>query len=791
MIVKGTQDEAKLLDNCLKNISKHVDGIFLDINARKGQKIHPSVIQVAQKYKTDYKQTVWTGNFVKARNDNFSRVPEEYTHIIWLDSDDTVEKPEKIREVCVVMASQTHGLLAKYNYEYDNHKNVTTALWVVRVVRNNNSFAWKASFADGEETVHETLVEKRKVHKVATEDFVIIHNSTDERRDQSLERNIRLLEGMLMRTAKNPDPRILYYLATHYVDAGKLQRSQELFEWYLKLSGWAEERSEAYTYLGMIYDAKQQYDAARGCYLRAVAENPDNPSPYVELGDLEMKDKLFEKAASWLEMAVKKKPNPYSTVLRPLESTYRAYKLLSQVYANIGGKSLQKARKWLTEAQKLRPFDPELEEAQKILDELVEVRDLTKATNTILNKLRTEEETDKIESFTSSLPTVMQDNPLVVSARNYYRKPVKHQKNSIAILCGWGPLGNWGPKSLEKGIGGSEEAVIRISRELMKLGYHVTIYGTPGEEHGTHWAIQGKGSVRWLHYWEFNRKDEFDIFISWRNPELFDEPIKARKSYLWLHDVMDKEEFIDARLNNLDRIIFVSQYHRDLYPFIPEDKCFVSGNGITPEDFETLDGKFKRDPHRIVYMSSHVRGLQLIYEVWDDVKKAVPDAKLDVYYGWGSYDSVNRNNPERMAWKDTMIKYEQELKDVTDHGKIGHQQIVEEIFKSGVWAYPCPFPEVYCITAVKAQAGGAVPVSSNFAALKETVKYGTILDMKAQDENTPVGQWDKEELDKFKEALIDMLKHPEKQESIRKEMMEWARTQSWAMRAKEWIGDFE
>ena len=53
---------------------------------------------------------------------------------------------------------------------------------------------------------------------------------------------------------------------------------------------------------------------------------------------------------------------------------------------------------------------------------------------------------------------------------------------------------------------------------------------------------------------------------------------------------MDKEEFIDERLENLDRIIFVSQYHRDLYPFIPEDKCFVSGNGITPEDFEELDG---------------------------------------------------------------------------------------------------------------------------------------------------------------------------------------------------------
>jgi hypothetical protein len=143
-----------------------------------------------------------------------------------------------------------------------------------------------------------------------------------------------------------------------------------------------------------------------------------------------------------------------------------------------------------------------------------------------------------------------------------------------------------------------------------------------------------------------------------------------------------------------------------------------------------------------------------------------------------------------MAWKEKMLQWEKELDGVTDHGKIGHKQIAEEIFKSGVWAYPCPFPEVYCITAVKAQAGGAVPVSSNFAALKETVQFGEILTMKAQNEKTPVGQWDKEELEKFKVALIKVLKDPDYQESIRPQMMTWARTQSWANTAICWDKEF-
>jgi len=793
LIVKGTKDEAPLLDKCLSNLKKHVDAFYLDINAPKGQKPAKEVLDVAKKYKANVAQTVWTGDFVGARNANFARVPQEFDFILWVDSDDTIENPEKIREVCAITPENIDGIYIKYDYAHDEYDNVTVSHWVARVVRNNNSFAWKSSFSDSEVTVHETLNERRKVGKVMNDEFWVKHHADEERRDRSLIRNIKILEEMLNKSESNPDPRILYYLATHYVDANKLLQAKELLEWYLKLSGWAEERSQAYVYLGMIYDAMQDLDKARGCYMRAVAESPNDPNPYVELGELEMRDKLWQKAVYWLEMAVAKKLDPMASVTRPMDSTYRAYKALSQSYANIGGKSLQKAQKWLTEALKLRPFDPELHEAQKILDQVVEIRDLTKATNQLIKLFKDEGETEKIVPFLGALPTKLQDNPLVTSARNYYRESEVWPDKSVVILCGWGPLGNWGPRSLEGGLGGSEEAVIRLSRELAAKGYAVTVFGTPGEESGKDVSFIGgrAKTVQYKHYWEFNSKDQFDVFISWRSPEQFDKKINARKSYLWLHDVMDKEEFIPERINNLDRIIFVSQYHRDLYPFIPEEKCFVSGNGISPEEFEALDGKFKRDPHRVIYMSSHVRGLQLIYEVWADVKKEVPDATLDIYYGWGSYDSVNKNNPERMAWKEVMLQKEKELDGVTDHGKIGHKQINEEIFKSGVWAYPCPFPEVYCITAVKAQAGGAVPVSSNFAALKETVQFGEILDMKAQDEKTPVGQWDKAELEKFKVALIKVLKDPEYQESIRPEMQKWARTQSWGATASKWIEDFQ
>lgn len=785
MIVRGSDDEAALLDKCLESVKGHVDAIFIDVNAPEGQKPSKKVIAVAKKHGADVKETVWEGNFVKARSNNFARVPKDYNFIVWLDSDDTVENPEKMKEVCAIVSNDVSGIYIEYEYAHDEYGNVTVSHYPSRIIRNNGTFKWQSSFEDADVTVHETLNQIRNVGKVMNDEFKVIHHSNEERRDASLVRNIKLLEGMLKRQAKKPDPRILFYLATHYVDAGLWARAEELFTTYLTMSGWGEERSQAWVYLGDIWKAKGDRAKARGCYMKALAENPTDPSPLVELGELEIADQMFEKAIEWLTMAADKKQKDTVIVTRPMETTYRTYKLLADAYSNTGAKGLKTASKWLTKALKLRPFDPELQEARTRLDEILRIRDLNEAVLKIVNEMREGDEVDKIVGLVDHLPYELQESPLIHGIRNQFTKPRKWKKNSIAIICGTSALGAWGPWSLRQGIGGSEEAVIQLSKELTKLGWDVTVYAIPGRRVGDH------DGVHWRHYWEANTKDEYDVVIGWRDPSLFDKQFKARKKYLWLHDVVDEEEMTEERIANLDGVIFVSQYHRELFPMVPEDKAFASGNGIAPEDFEALDGKIERNPHKVIYMSAHERGQELLQVIWNDVVKEVPDAELHCYYGWKGYDHVNRDNPERMGWKQQLIEGQKRLKSFYDHGKVGHQKIVEECFSAGIWAYPCPFPEVYCITAVKAQAGGAYPVTSDYAALKETVKYGTRLPMKEADSKSHVGSWTRDELEKYKEALIDALKHSEKANEIRTEMMAWAReNMSWAATAKSWSERF-
>ena len=282
-----------------------------------------------------------------------------------------------------------------------------------------------------------------------------------------------------------------------------------------------------------------------------------------------------------------------------------------------------------------------------------------------------------------------------------------------------------------------------------------------------------------------NAEDTFDVLISWRAAHFFDYEFKARKRYLWLHDIVPKEEFTPERIKNFDRAIFVSQYHADRPEFvmIPDSKKFVSSNGITPSDFTKYDNKFQRDPHRMLYMSANERGLRILYQIWPDIKKAVPDATLDVYYGWESFDAINRDNPQLMYWKASMQDQANKLQGVTERGRVGQDEINQEIFKSGILAYPCTFPEVSCITLMKAQAGGAIPVTSDFAVMTDTADFG---------EQVPMNQFEDKDIERYKKTLISWLKFPNKQDYIRQNMMEESRLRfDWKSVAEKWSNELD
>lgn len=215
---------------------------------------------------------------------------------------------------------------------------------------------------------------------------------------------------------------------------------------------------------------------------------------------------------------------------------------------------------------------------------------------------------------------------------------------------------------------------------------------------------------------------------------------------------------------------------------IPGDKyesdLHYSGYGIVVVG---KDEPIVKDPHLIVFGSSYDRGLEHLLKMWPEIRKAVPDARLRVFYGWNLFDVAYHDNPERMAWKEKMNKL-MEQEGITHIGRIGHQAVKKEFEMAGIWAYPAHFAEISCITAMKAQAYGAVPCVINYAALKETVKFGVKVDGDIYDQETK---------NLYCDALIGLLNDPKYQDEVRKEMIPWAQENfKWQKVAIQWNEEF-
>lgn len=188
------------------------------------------------------------------------------------------------------------------------------------------------------------------------------------------------------------------------------------------------------------------------------------------------------------------------------------------------------------------------------------------------------------------------------------------------------------------------------------------------------------------------------------------------------------------------------------------------------------------NPLKVIYTSSYDRGLEHLLKIWPAVKEAVPEAELHIYYGWTLWDKFYKDNPSSMAWK-AKIERGMEYDGVTHHGRVSQEEINKAMSECGIWAYPTHFGEINCITAMKAQALGCVPVTMNYAALETTVQHGIKIDGDIYDDETR---------EEFTKELISLLQDPKRQEEIRAEMVPWANEKfTWKKVAASWDEEFK
>ncbi len=576
LIVKD-DSEADKLRNCLNSFAKHVDKIFITST----KKPYTQIKEIANEYGATWSWFEWVKDFSKARNFCFSQVPEEYDWIFWCDTDDVVVGAENFK-VAIQRAEELNikAIFARYLYQVEidpktgEIKQILIEHLRERLIRNDNSFEWVAP-------IHETLIEKVPVGKTDFNDFMVVHLTTEPEMYQSMYRNIEILEEEVMRNPQ--DPRPIYYLAKAYFDTrepmilyerageGVDSITMELLKDYQRKSGWAEERAQCWEYMSMIHRERNEFKQAITCLMEALYDAPVFTSIYIQLALCYVVQRDWVKALHWVKIAGQVEIPKTTLVINPRDYKAMILEALFHIYVNTG--KLEECEKVCQGLVEVAPNDLNFQRLKDVQD-VRRRNDLAHWTVKLANHLNSTNQIPQLKALINSIPVEIANEPVLVDLRNQFSPPLEWANDSIVIYCG-PHFEKWSPKSASTGIGGSEEAVIYLSQELAKLGWKVTIFGDPQEDAGEY------AGVSYRPHYEINWNDRFNILISWRQIGLFDVPnLKAKKAYLWNHDLQNPMEYKPERLEKIDKVMFLSKFHRDNVPQLDEAKVMYTGNGL-------------------------------------------------------------------------------------------------------------------------------------------------------------------------------------------------------------------
>lgn len=759
LICRPTEDEGKLLANAISSASEAVDGIFVTQAGEKPNEYVSGIIKMFNGHDSFYK---WDNNFANARNFNFSQVPKDFDYILWLDADDVIKGADKLRKT--VEENQAVDLFSLwYNYAFDEWGNPIVVHHKTRIIRNDGCVEWAGA-------LHEDFKHNRQITAKHVEGIEVLHMTNGDRIEESKDRNVTVSEQMVKDLPS--DPRSYWNLGNSYKAAGKNTEALEQFDTFLEMSQSDDEkyivrlrRAESLVCLG-------EQDKAVDELRYAIGMKPDYPDAYIHLGQVLYEQGKYADAIGLLKQSLSLEPPKYKIIVfNPMDYGYTPLKWLAYSYMAIDQPML--AYECFKLMLDVTPEDKKLKEIVDLVGKKA------KKYEKMLSKYNEIKDMDLMgmKVALANLPKDFQNAPMFVNLRNKHFPKTKSSGKEVVFMCGYTER-EWTPDSLKEGIGGSEEAVIYLSRELAKSGFEVTVYNNCGHETRIY------DGVTYKPFYTFNYRDKTDTVILWRHPKLADYDINCSKLILDLHDVISPGELNQKRLEKIDKIFVKSQFHRSLFPDVPDDKFVVIQNGI---DWQSLQVKTKRDSNLIINTSSPDRSLSSFIRCFKHIKEQVPEAKAKWAYGWGVFDVVHGDNKKIMQWKEEQIKGMEEA-GIENLDRISHKEIAKLNNEAGIFLYPTEFAEIDCISARKAQACGAYVITTDFSALDETVEFGTkIHSGKNKDNWCAQGQFDfsAESLeDQFVEETVKALKRTNKEK--REEMKKF----DWANIAKTWKENF-
>lgn len=679
------KDEIKQLG---ASVAPFIDGLFVSYNGSSRRlprwaKYFPGV-------PIEWGRFEWCDDFAAARNHSFSLIPKnEFDWVMWLDTDDVLVGGENIQSVIDSLDPYTDGVMLKYDYAVEPTTGVVVVeQWRERLLKLSSDWKWRYS-------IHEVAY-AGLFTQMAHRDGVSVRHLRKSGEDRGARvRNRKILA----REIKSPDcdSRYLFYYAAEAMSAMTetsdraefIARGEAAILAFRNYMQRGEVNDDLYTANLRVAEIQYQlgrFNDAIDTNLQGIKLIPQWPDAYVGIAKAAMELSDWERMWSFADIALKMPANESTGARESLNAGFMPL-LLRGIASH------------------------EMQNYESALADLSAARDIWEPPDGTLGKRIAEIE-----------DTIAEGKPTAKELRKQLRGT--RQDKSICFFTALIP-DTWHPSTLaERGAGGAETMIMELAPRFAAEGWRTVVFGTPPK--GSEGVYEG------VEYWnmqDFRHDEPFTVFVSSRSARVLDQPIAAPTKLLWLHDVNGgpgNPAKLDAHFVALSS--WHAQHLMTLYG-IEQDRMSVIPNGVDIGRWPDprIDGR--RSP-KFIYASSYDRGLETVVSLWPEIARFAPDAELDIYYGWHFIDKAIEANPDGTAGLQRLrneipqlIEYYNKagIGRVTEHGRVGPAALAEAHSAASFWLYPTSFMETNCITAVEMQAAGVLPLTSDLAALQETV----------------------------------------------------------------------
>ena len=365
--------------------------------------------------------------------------------------------------------------------------------------------------------------------------------------------------------------------------------------------------------------------------------------------------------------------------------------------------------------------------------------------------------TDILNQYKNIFITNNPDNSIILS-NNYCKYDIVYMCGTLCIP--------WDPSDPK--LAGSEQAVVNLSENWVKMGKSVLVYGEVPDK-----LFNG---VVYKPSHLFNYSIKYKNIILWRIYGIVQTIPFGLKADNILYDTHDNfrdqvELVVKKNYSKSNKIMLKSNYHKEcFFQKIDEhynpDNLIIIPNGIRINKFNICPEGVIRNPYRFCYCSDYLRGLdKIIGTLWPIIYTYEPRAELHVYYGM---DGIR--DEQLKGYLRNLLG----LPGIMDHGRQPVEMICREKYLSTFHFYITNSEaEIDCISIKESLVAGCIPLISNFGVFKE--RQGIHFNFN-----------DEKDYKMAAISIINLIKNPQKIEEFRKNLYMDKTITSWEQTALDW-----